>query len=179
MASEGSPLCRVFGNSGWCFGSVARSRRRFAWFHYEIDACDDSGFRWNRRGDGIYLQQDVPTSQCDRETPQSWVNQGPYRWAILNGLALGSGITTRVGFWLWYMVPVAAFLSGDLILSTLVYGTYGLFRGASGWWLIVRVRRRPGWNYRTWLLGHRKLAHTITTACLAVTGCVALLIVGF
>jgi hypothetical protein len=66
--------------------------------------------------------------QFDCETPQRWVNRGPLKWATRNGLALGFGATSRIGFWLWYVVPLGAFLVGDPVLGAVIYGTYGLTR---------------------------------------------------
>ena len=70
----------------------------------------------------------VPPLQFDCETPQRWVNKGALRWATMNGLTLGFGATSRIGFWLWYVIPLGAFLLGDPVASALIYGTYGLVR---------------------------------------------------
>jgi hypothetical protein len=78
--------------------------------------------------------------QCDRETPKRWVEQGYARWSIKNGLALGCGASSGVGFWLWYLVPVGAFLFGSAALGFLIYGAYGLVRGLGVWaFLLARV----------------------------------------
>jgi hypothetical protein len=66
--------------------------------------------------------------QFDCETPQRWVNRGALRWATRNGLTLGFGATSRIGFWLWYAIPLGAFLVGDPVAGAAVYGTYGLVR---------------------------------------------------
>jgi hypothetical protein len=66
--------------------------------------------------------------QFDCETPQRWVNKGAFRWATRNGLTLGFGATSRIGFWLWYVIPLGAFLIGDPAAGALIYGTYGLVR---------------------------------------------------
>jgi len=66
--------------------------------------------------------------QFDRETPQRWINRGAWQWATRNGLTLGFGATSRIGFWLWYVIPLGAFLVGDPIASAVIYGTYGLIR---------------------------------------------------
>jgi len=66
--------------------------------------------------------------QFDCETPQRWVNRGALRWATTNGLTLGFGATSRIGFWLWYVIPLGAFLIGDPVASGIIYGTYGLVR---------------------------------------------------
>lgn len=78
--------------------------------------------------------------QCDRETPKRWVEDGSARWAMKNGLALGCGASSRVGFWLWYVIPAGAFLFGSAALGSLIYGTYGLTRGLGVWvFLLARV----------------------------------------
>lgn len=69
--------------------------------------------------------------QRDRETPQRWVRQGPVLWAIRNGAVLGVGMSSRVGFWLWYVIPLAALASGDVVLGALLYGLYSLTRGGA------------------------------------------------
>ena len=66
--------------------------------------------------------------QFDCETPQRWVNRGALRWATRNGLTLGFGATSRIGFWLWYVIPLGAFLVGDVGAGAAIYGTYGLVR---------------------------------------------------
>jgi hypothetical protein len=66
--------------------------------------------------------------QFDCETPQRWVNRGAWQWATRNGLTLGFGNTSRIGFWLWYVIPLGAFLIGDPVPSGIIYGTYGLVR---------------------------------------------------
>lgn len=75
--------------------------------------------------------------QFDCETPQRWVNRGPLRWATRNGLALGFGATSRIGFWLWYVVPLGAFLVGDPVLGMVIYGTYGLTRSLAAVFVVL------------------------------------------
>jgi hypothetical protein len=41
---------------------------------------------------------------------------------------LGFGATSRIGFWLWYAIPLGAFLVGDPVAGAAIYGTYGLVR---------------------------------------------------
>jgi hypothetical protein len=79
----------------------------------------------------------VQPLQFDCETPQRWVNRGPLRWATRNGLALGFGATSRIGFWLWYVVPLGAFLVGDSVLGAVIYGTYGLTRSLGAVFVLV------------------------------------------
>ncbi len=85
--------------------------------------------------------------ELDVETPQAWVNHGPLLWAARNGAALGIGILSRIGFWLWYVVPASAFLSGRPWFGTIVYGLYALFRAAPAWavvWATSRGRLATG-----------------------------------
>ncbi len=74
--------------------------------------------------------------QCDRETPQRWMCAGALRWACRNGATLGLGATTRLGFWLWYVIPLGALLAGRPALGIAIYGGYGLVRGGAVWALL-------------------------------------------
>jgi hypothetical protein len=80
----------------------------------------------------------------DRETPQSWLDGGAARWAVLNGATLGLGVTTRIGYWLWYAVPVICLLAGQPLPGALVYGLYGLVRTGLGPLALVSVLSRIG-----------------------------------
>lgn len=68
--------------------------------------------------------------QCSRETPQLWLDNGALVWSARNGATLGAGFATRLGFWLWFAVPIGALLSADAILGAVLYGTYGFVRGS-------------------------------------------------
>lgn len=85
--------------------------------------------------------------QCSRETPQRWVHGGPMRWAAVNGLVLGNGAATRIGFWSWYLIPAACFLLGDAVLGALIYGCYGISRGTGAWALLAWNRLRRGTRF--------------------------------
>jgi len=69
--------------------------------------------------------------QFDRETPQHWVHKGPIYWALWNGVTLGVGASSRIGFWLWYVIPLAAFASGTLSHGAMIYGSYGFTRAGA------------------------------------------------
>ncbi len=75
--------------------------------------------------------------QCDRETSQRLLARGAIRGAIANGCRLGHGMTTRIGFSLWYAVPVAAFAVRDPRTGAAIYGMYGFVRGICPWLLIT------------------------------------------
>jgi hypothetical protein len=79
--------------------------------------------------------------QLDCETPQRWVDKGAWQWATRNGLTLGFGATSRIGFWLWYVIPLGAFLIGEPLAGAIIYGTYGLVRALGAVVIIVGMRR--------------------------------------
>lgn len=81
--------------------------------------------------------------QIDRETPQRWLNAGAWRWAALNGVTLGVGAFSRIGFWLWYTVPIGSLLFGRPLVGALIYGSYGLTRGGMAWLFLIVGRRSP------------------------------------
>ncbi len=83
----------------------------------------------------------VPLVQIDRETPASWVDRGPYFWAVTMAGLLGWGASTRLGFWLWYVIPPASILCGSWTAGALIYGTYGLARGG---WVLIYLARSTG-----------------------------------
>lgn len=67
-------------------------------------------------------------TQLDRETPQSWLRYGDARTAALNGLALGSGVSTRIGFWSFHLAVVAVTAAGDWALGALALAAFGVAR---------------------------------------------------
>jgi hypothetical protein len=66
--------------------------------------------------------------QLDRETDTRWLGYNDWRTAAYNGFALGLGFTTRIGFWLWYVVPLAAFVTADPLLGAAGYVVFALTR---------------------------------------------------
>lgn len=66
--------------------------------------------------------------QVDRETPQRWLAHSGSTVVILNGIVLGTGFLSRQGTWLFYTVPLSAFVTGDVILGALLYMSYGATR---------------------------------------------------
>lgn len=115
--------------------------------------------------------------QC--ETPKSWVFAGPLRWAAWNGAALGVGATTRIGFWLWYVTPISAFLIGQPILGAALYGTYGFTRAASSGVLLLS---QPRWiradDLGLWMISQATLARHLSAAYMVAGGLIVAIIVG-
>ena len=115
--------------------------------------------------------------QFDRETPQRWVHKGPLRWAIRNGLTLGFGATSRIGFLLWYVVPIGALLCGNPVLGAAIYGTYGLVRGVAAPSVLVATMRVKG-DISEWLVLHREAARIPAAGQMVLTGVAVAVAVG-
>lgn len=119
--------------------------------------------------------------QCDVETPQRWMNAGALRWALLNGVALGTGATSRIGFWLWYAIPISSLLVGDPLKGALIYGLYGLVRGWSVWTFLLLPTRlgMRGDHFGLWVVTHVELSRTIAAAHLIALGTAVTIAIGF
>lgn len=92
----------------------------------------------------------IQPPQWNRETPQRWMYAGPLRAALRNGFTLGLGFTTRIGFLIWYAVPLGAFLLGDPLVGAMIYATYSLTRRITPWIMISWERfygRQRGWTF--------------------------------
>lgn len=114
--------------------------------------------------------------QIDRETPYGWLAPGPLRWAVRNGAAIGFGARTRLGFWLWYVIPLGAFISGSPLLGAIGYGLYGFTRtlGAGGILFLERTGRSSGLK----ILRQSQNVRTVTDVQLIVIALAVLLVVG-
>jgi hypothetical protein len=119
----------------------------------------------------------VQPPQFDCETPQRWVHKGPLRWATQNGLTLGFGATSRIGFWLWYVVPLGAFLVGDPELGAVIYGTYGLIRGLGAVFMLLSMLRLRV-DISDWLIKQYGIARVLAAGQLVFLGVTIAIIVG-
>ncbi len=119
----------------------------------------------------------VQLLQCNSETSPRWLNLGPFRWAIKNGLALGFGATSRIGFSLWYAVPAGSLLVGTPELGAIIYGTYGFVKGAGAWGIIFG-KRTMSFDVSNWLFEHIKTAKILAAGQLTFLGVVVSIIVG-
>jgi hypothetical protein len=66
--------------------------------------------------------------QFDKETEQRLLGLGPVRWAVTNGFLLGLGFTSRIGFWVWYLVPLGCLVLGSPVPAAIVWATYSCVR---------------------------------------------------
>lgn len=116
--------------------------------------------------------------QCDRETPQRWVHLGPIRWALRNGAALGFGAGTRLGFSLWYVVPLGSLLFGDVALGAAIYGAYGATRAVLAWAMLRAGTGRNFEDVSDWLFLHAATARMVAAAQLLALGAATIVAVG-
>ena len=123
----------------------------------------------------------IPVPQLNRETPKAWVERGSVYWALRNGFTLGFGASTRIGFWLWYVIPLSAILGGSVLVGGLVGAAYGVVRGLLATAIIRRVvvANPDRWNNGLWLIDRASIARKGATIYLAFLSSFALLIVSF
>lgn len=104
----------------------------------------------------------VPLPQLSRETKRRYGKMA-IGSVIRNGTAMGAGVTTRIGFWLWYVVPVAATLSGTVLRGTIIFGAYSLTRGVAP--LLLILAKPAHWRFLALL--QRRIAQR-TAALLSI-----------
>lgn len=111
-------------------------------------------------GAATLFGQKVPLIQRDRETPRRWLSYPPSVGAALTGAMLGLGFTTRLGYALWYAVPVLALLTASPVVGAVLFATYGLARGLAAWGLASEVQRqgRLSAEFGEWVLSHFRRA---------------------
>jgi hypothetical protein len=122
----------------------------------------------------------IPLFERSCETPRHWLMGGALTWAVRNGSALGVGATSRIGFWLWYVIPVSALLIGRADVGALIYGTYGLVRGVAVWPVLLGglLRIESMMDSGPWLIRRFRFARKVTSVQLAVVGVLVVWFVG-
>lgn len=126
------------------------------------------------------LGTEIKLPQCDYETPQRWLHKGALMWALQNGFSLGIGATSRIGFWLWYAIPLGAFLFADPVLGAAIYGAYSVVRGVAVWVLLLGIYTRllkEDWG--EWFLARRDSARAVAAGQLVFVGLVGTIAIGF
>jgi len=124
-----------------------------------------------------FLGRHVMLPQFDCETPQRWIHKGPLRWATRNGLVLGVGATSRIGFWLWYAIPLGAFLVGSPAFGAVIYGAYGLIRALGAVFILLGIL---GFNFDAsdWLIERYGAARALAAGQLVFLGVATAIVVG-
>lgn len=113
--------------------------------------------------------------QRDCEVPQRVMHRGALRGSMHYGVSLGVGAMSRIGFAMWYVVPVAAVLTGNPLYGAIVYGIYSATRGFAPVIILglTRVRRLRPTGRRgvsLWLLRQQGNVQRLAGAQLAATG---------
>jgi len=80
--------------------------------------------------------------QLNRETEQDLLSLGPIKWAVVNGFLLGLGFASRIGFWVWYLVPLGCVILGSPVPAAIVWATYGCVRLGAASVLAWHMHRR-------------------------------------
>jgi len=120
----------------------------------------------------------VPLVERDQETPYRWVKGGPLSWAARNGAALGIGMTSRIGFPLWYVVPLGSFVSGSLAVGGATYGLYALARSTGAAGVLFATRKGSADRTTFQLIRRGALARRVAAAQLTMVGAVTCIFVG-
>jgi hypothetical protein len=146
-----------------------------------------SGFRWGIgtvfgilaiiTGTLELFGRRIKPLEIDCETPRHWLHKGPLAWAIRNGLTLGFGAASRIGFLLWYVVPLGALLSGSLTLGAVIYGTYGLVRGVMAPVLLFGEIRQKA-DVSDWVILQTTLARLLAAGQLVFVGVTVISLLG-
>ena len=122
----------------------------------------------------------LPVLERNTETPQSLLRLGSVGWSVANGALLGTAVTNRIGYWLWYAVPIGCFVSGEPLAGAAIWGVFVCARLAT---IIVVARamiRRPDRAplLADSLLALRSEARAVMTALAVVTGTLIVLLLG-
>lgn len=114
----------------------------------------------------------LPHPERQRQVDGGWRYRfHPYWVAWLYGLGLGAGFTTFVAVATLYIVAVGALLSGDPAYAAVLFGAFGLARGAFLAWLVrpIQSREQSERVFRQ-MLFVSQLVHVGNGLALAFTG---------
>lgn len=108
--------------------------------------------------------------QRDQATNQRWMRFGATVNSAANGVAMGIGFATRIGYWLWYVLPIVAVLSGSWRTGALLFFAYASVRAGIGVFFAVtgETRRESAHRLQDYLARLNPLMRTICAGTLAV-----------
>ena len=86
---------------------------------------------------------------------------------------------SRIGFWLWYVVPVGAILLARPGAGAALYGVYGAARGLAAWGVLLGLGRLLGPEWARWLLAHKPTARRVAAGQLVLLGVATAVAVGW
>jgi hypothetical protein len=115
----------------------------------------------------------VPLVQRNRETRREWVFRRPVAGSFGTGFVIGAGFLTRVGFWIWYVVPLTCFAVASPVLGAVIFGCYSFIRvGTSSAFAVSATARRHRGDM---FAGHR-LQDWMVSRVMGVRGLCALVL---
>jgi hypothetical protein len=126
---------------------------------------------------GVYevLGKRAPLTYLGRETPRLWAERRPAQWAVLTGAVLGTGVLTRIGVALWYVLPLSALLVRSLAEVVVIFAVYAGVRNSLTIAVSVAYARRDAPTVSDWLTSRMARARRISGySCIAVAGAIAL-----
>jgi hypothetical protein len=88
---------------------------------------------------------------------------------------LGTGVATRLGFALWFVIPAAAFLSDSIWTAVVAFAVYGMFRTSFGLFLFPFTLEFPPRIFPDWFPSLSAL-HTASALVTLIVGIVALVV---
>lgn len=119
-------------------------------------------------GSGLYelitARRPKTIVQRNVETPLEWTSKSGAEWALKNGFALGAGVGTRIGFSVWYIMPITALALGTFFGSVAIFAVYGFCRTAFVTVLYALSLRTSASEIADLLLRHLRSARRIAGA---------------
>jgi hypothetical protein len=76
----------------------------------------------------LIVHRRIAVLQRNRETRRDWLFQRPLLGAFRTGAVIGAGFLTRIGYWLWYVVPVASLAAASAAAGAALFGGYAFVR---------------------------------------------------
>jgi hypothetical protein len=108
--------------------------------------------------------------QLWKETNRETLTGSVQLWALKNGLTLGVGIASRIGYALWYVVPFSALLIGDPYKGAVIFGTYGFVRMTLSALLLFPYYHLGTRKLTAVLVPLKPIARRSAAVCLALCG---------
>lgn len=125
---------------------------------------------------GMYevLGRRAPLTHVGRETPRLWAERRPAQWAVLTGAVLGTGVLTRIGVALWYVLPLSALLVRGPTEVVLVFAVYAGVRNGLAIAVSMAYARRDALTVADWLTSRMAMARQVSGySCVAAAVAIA------
>lgn len=119
--------------------------------------------------------------QLNRETKQNLLSLGPMAWASVNGGLLGLGVVSRIGYWVFFLMPVSTLVIASPGIGALIWGTYGFIRLSIASLIAYHMNRSPTRmaSISATLLSRRPATYKVTAAAASSFALVLVVLLGF